>query len=74
LSVTQQIQDTGEDIVKEIDKRVPFNFWPFILLALFLLALIGFLLYKLRVRPWVIFVDFMRRRKKMHHDWFLDWW
>lgn len=74
LTVTQLVEETGKKVAEKVNKSVPFNFWPFILLALLLLTIIGFLLYKLRFRPWVIFVDFMRRRKKMHHDWFLDWW
>lgn len=73
-SVTQLIQEEGEKVVEQVRKTLPFNVWPFFLLALALLTAIGVLLYKLRFRPWVIFVDFLRRRKKMHHDWFLDWW
>lgn len=74
LTTTQLVQEGGKKVIEKVEKAIPFNFLPFILLALLLLAIIGFLLYKLKIRPWVIFVDFMRRRKKMHHDWFLDWW
>lgn len=78
LSVTQQLTDKGEEIVKELDRKIdkvaPFNIWPFFLLALALLTAIGILLYKLKFRPWMIFIDKIRRRKKMHHDWFLDRW
>ncbi|MDO8335475.1 MAG: hypothetical protein Q7T74_01680 [Candidatus Saccharibacteria bacterium] len=74
LSITQQITDTGEKVIEKVEKKVPFNILPFLLLALALLVAIGILLYKLKFRLWVIFIDFMRRRKKMHHDWFLDKW
>lgn len=78
LSVTQQLTDKGEEIVDQVDKTIdkvlPFNIWPFLLLALALLTAIGILLYKLKFRPWMIIIDKIRRRKKMHHDWFLDRW
>lgn len=74
VSVTQQITNEGKKVVEKITKKTPFNLLPFILLALALLVAIGILLYKLRVHMWVVFIDFLRRRKKMHHDWFLDRW
>lgn len=77
LSVPEQIQETGEKITEEFTKKVPssvFNLWPFLLVALALLVAIAVLLYKLRVRFMVILIDFLRRKKKMHHDWFLDHW
>ncbi len=76
LSITQQIQETGKDITEEFTKKapIPFDLWPFLLIALAFLTAIGILLYKLRVGFMVILVDFLRRRKKMHHDWFLDRW
>lgn len=74
LSVTQQITDKGKEIVREVEKKVPFNIWPYLLLALALLVAIGVLLYKLKFGPWMIIVHAFRRRKKMHHDWFLDKW
>jgi hypothetical protein len=74
LSIPQQITNNGNKVVEEVKKKVPFNFLPFLLIALAFLIAIGILLYKLRLRLWVIFIDFLRRRKKMHHDWFLDKW
>ncbi len=74
LSVPQQITETGKKVVQKIEKKVPFDFFPFLLIALAFLVAIGILLYKLRFKVWVIFIDFIRRRKKMHHDWFLDRW
>ncbi len=74
LSIPQQITNTGKKVVEKVAKKVPFNLLPFLLIALALLVAIGVLLYKLRVHFWVIFIDFLRRRKKMHHDWFLDKW
>ncbi len=74
LSVGQQITNTGKKAVEKVKKVVPFNLLPFLLIALGFLVAIGFLLYKLKLRIWVIFIDFLRRRKKMHHDWFLDRW
>jgi len=74
LSPIQQITNIGKKVVQKTKKVVPFNLLPFFLIALGFLIAIGFLLYKLRLRIWVIFIDFLRRRKKMHHDWFLDKW
>lgn len=74
LSVAQQITNTGKKTIQNVKKVVPFNLLPFLLIALGFLVAIGLLLYKLRLRIWVIFIDFLRRRKKMHHDWFLDRW
>lgn len=74
LSVTQQITEEGKKVVEKVKKKVPFDYWPFLLLALAFLIAIGILLYKLRLRLWVIIIDFLRRKKKMHHDWFLDHW
>lgn len=74
LSVGQQITNTGKKAIENVKKAVPFNLLPFLLIALGFLVAIGFLLYKLKLRIWVIFIDFLRRRKKMHHDWFLDRW
>ncbi len=74
LSVPKQITETGKKIAEKIGKKVPFDFFPFLLIALVFLVAIGILLYKLRFKVWVIFIDFLRRRKKMHHDWFLDRW
>lgn len=45
-----------------------------LLLALLLLIAIGILLYKLRFRLWVIFIDKFRKKHRMHHDWFLEIW
>ncbi len=74
LSVGQQITNTGKKTIEKVKKAVPFNLLPFLLIALGFLVAIGFLLYKLKLRIWVIFIDFLRHRKKMHHDWFLDRW
>lgn len=74
LSIPQQITEKGKKVAEKIAKKVPFDFFPFLLVALIFLVAIGVLLYKLRLKVWVIFIDFMRRRKKMHHDWFLDRW
>lgn len=74
LTVTQQVTKKTKEIAKEIKKRTPWEWVYFAALALILLAAIGALLYKLRVHIWVIFIDFVRRRHKMHHDWFLDRW
>ncbi len=74
LSVPQQITNEGKKAVEKVKKKVPFNLFPFLLIALALLVAIGVLLYKLKFKPWVTIVDFLRRRKKMHHDWFLDKW
>ena len=74
LSFNQQITEEGKKVVEKVKQKVPFDFLPFILLALAFLIAIGILLYKLRLRLWVIIIDFFRRRKKMHHDWFLDHW
>ena len=74
LSFNQQITEEGKKVVEKVKQKVPFDFLPFILLALAFLIAIGILLYKLRLRLWVIIIDFLRRRKKMHHDWFLDHW
>lgn len=74
LSVPQQITETGEKVIEKVKEAVPFNFLPYILLALALLTAIGILLYKLKIGPWMILIDFLRRKKKMHHDWFLDKW
>ncbi len=74
LSVGQQITNEGKKTIEKVKKAVPFNLLPFFLIALGFLVAIGFLLYKLKFRIWVIFIDFLRRRKKMHHDWFLDRW
>lgn len=77
LSVPEQIQETGEKLTEELTKKVPKSaiaLWPFFLLALALLTLIGILLYKLKFRFMIILVDFLRRKKKMHHDWFLNRW
>jgi hypothetical protein len=76
-SIPEQITDIVDKIPDEVEKRIPrpvFDLWPFFLLALAFLVAIGILLYKLKFRLWVIFIDFLRRRKKMHHDWFLDRW
>lgn len=74
LSVPQQITNTGKKVIEKVSKKVPFDLLPFLLVALVFLVAIGVLLYKLRLGIWVIFIDFLRRRKKMHHDWFLDRW
>jgi len=74
LSVGQQITNEGKKTIGKVKKAVPFNLLPFLLIALGFLVAIGFLLYKLKLRIWVIFIDFLRRKKKMHHDWFLDKW
>ncbi len=74
LSVPQEITNGGKKVVEQIKKKVPFNLLPFLLIALALLVAIGILLYKLRLHFWMIFIDFLRRRKRMHHDWFLDRW
>jgi hypothetical protein len=74
LSFNQQITEEGKKVVEKVKQKVPFDFLPFILLALAFLVAIGILLYKLRLRLWVIAIDFLRRKKKMHHDWFLDHW
>jgi hypothetical protein len=74
VSVPHQITETGEKIVKKIGEKVPFELVSFLLVGIFFLVAIGILLYKLRFKMWVIFIDFLRRRKKMHHDWFLDKW
>lgn len=74
LSITQQITNIGNGVTQTVKKKVPFNLLPYLLTALAFLTAIGILLYKLRLRLWVIFIDFLRRRKKMHHDWFLDRW
>lgn len=74
LSIPKQVANNLTAVGNQIQKTVPFNLLPFLFAGLIFLIAIGFLLYKLRVRFWVIFVDFLRRRKKMHHDWFLDIW
>lgn len=74
LSVPQQITNEGKKVVEKIKKKVPFDLYPYLLIGLFFLIAIGVLLYKLRLKFWVIFIDYLRRRKKMHHDWFLDRW
>lgn len=78
LSVTEQIEEGGKKVIDKaktvLPKDVPFDIWPFLLVGLAFLVAIGILLYKLKLRPWMILVDFFRRRKKMHHDWFLDKW
>ena len=70
FSIAQLVGDTGKKIIK----KVPFDIWPFLLTALAFLTAIGILLYKLKFKPWMILIDFLRRKKKMHHDWFLDKW
>lgn len=74
VSIPQQITETGKKVVQKIGKKVPFDLFPFLFLGFFFLIAIGVLLYKLRFKVWVIFIDFLRKRKKMHHDWFLDKW
>lgn len=76
LSIPEQLLDTGEKVTEEIKKKapVPFELWPFLLLALAFLVAIGILLYKLKFKPLMMLIDFFRRKKKMHHDWFLDKW
>lgn len=74
LSITQKIGKGAGNLLTGVKKKVPFELWPLILLALAFLVAIGILLYKLKFRLWVIFIDFLRRKKKMHHDWFLDRW
>jgi len=76
-SLPEQITNIGKDIVTKVTEKAPFNifnYWPYLLLALALLTAIGILLYKLKIGPWMILIDFLRRKKKMHHDWFLDKW
>jgi hypothetical protein len=75
-SIPEQLLDTGEKVKESIKKNtpVPFEIWPFILLALGFLVAIGILLYKLKFKPIMMLIDFFRRKKKMHHDWFLDKW
>lgn len=77
-TVTQEIVDKGKEIIDKgketVEKKIPFDWWPFLFGALALLIPIGILLYKLKFGPWMILVDFFKRRKKMHHDWFLDKW
>lgn len=75
-SLPQQITNTGKEVIEKVKEKTPFSFniLPFLLLALALLVAIGILLYKLRFRLWVLSIDFFRRKKKMHHDWFLDKW
>lgn len=74
LSLPAQITTTAADITQAVKKKFPLDLALLFLIGLIFLTAIGILLYKLRFRLWVIFIDFLKRRKKMHHDWFLDFW
>lgn len=74
LSLPSQVTTTAKNIAHEAKKKFPIDLTLLLLIGLISLTAIGVLLYKLRVKAWVIFIDFLRRRKKMHHDWFLDFW
>lgn len=69
-SFTSQIAQ----VPQEVASKLPLLNIGLILLALLLLIAIGILLYKLRFKLWVIFIDKFRKKHKMHHDWFLDAW
>jgi hypothetical protein len=74
LSLPAQAAATAKNIAQEAKKKFPVDLALLLLIGFIFLTAIGILLYKLRIRVWVIFIDFLRRRKKMHHDWFLDFW
>lgn len=74
LSLPAQVTTTAQKVTEEVKKKLPIDLALLLLIGLIFLTAIGILLYKLRLRLWVIFIDFLRRRKKMHHDWFLDFW
>lgn len=74
LSIPGQISQQGSDIIEKIEDKVPFSLLLFLLVALLLLAIILFLLYRLRAPIIVFFFDFFLKRKRMHHDWFLNKW
>lgn len=73
LSLTQQITQAPGKAAEKVSKIIPFDLAAILLFALFLLAVILFLLYKLRIRIIVIVVDKLKHRNKMHHDWFLGY-
>ena len=74
LSLPAQVTTTAQAIAQDVKKKIPIDLALLLLIGLVFLTAIGILLYKLRFRLWVIFIDFLRRRKKMHHDWVLDFW
>ena len=76
-SIVDQLEEKVDETIDKTKDKLPkgtFELWPFLLIGLALLVAIGILLYKLKFRLWVIFIDFFRRKRKMHHDWFLDHW
>jgi hypothetical protein len=72
LSLPKQLEQETTNITQNVTNTIPQDIVFFAFLALLLLIAIGILLYKLRLRIWVTFIDFLRRKPKMHHDWFLD--